>query len=74
MSQTYNEHREKYKKLKQVAFVLGERAKKIEGEIRALNSQHKAVSEGLNSLSQLQMEVNQTNRLIAEHKSKLAEI
>lgn len=36
MSATYNEHKGKYKKLKQASFVIKERVKKAERELEAL--------------------------------------
>ena len=45
MSATYNEHKSKYKKLKQACFVLKERVRKAEKELSVLNeerSKHQA--------------------------------
>jgi uncharacterized protein (DUF342 family) len=40
MTTTYNEHKQKYKKLKQAAFVLVERSKKAEKELDQLQEEN----------------------------------
>mgnify|MGYP001807071670 CR=1 FL=1 len=39
MTTTYNEHKNKYKKLKQASFVLKERVKRAEKDLEALNEE-----------------------------------
>lgn len=40
MTATYNEHKQKYKKLKQAAFVLSERHKKAEKDLELLKDEN----------------------------------